>query len=250
MSSWVESTSASFECRHSSNCGSDALRVLESLERTRERLGRWFPRTVDELTVVLHDSVASLTLTNPLLPLAWAATTPAARRYVTGWVGRRELHVLAPSILRARSSGVRGSLEMLERAPASLYARGVIAECNHEIQHSRFRGRGVPELRWAWLLEGAARWFSGETAHARTAIGVRMREPSRPSFPPSVRDATLLGGTVIDLLVEREGEIAATQLAVRLHPHGARAALAKAFGVRSLDTVEFDWRAHLEKLTR
>ncbi len=250
MSSWVESTSASFECRHSSDCGADALRVLESLERTRERLGRWFPRTVDELTVVLHDSVASLTLTNPLLPLVWATTAPAARRYVTGWVGRRELHVLAPSILRARSAGVRGSLEMLARAPASLYARRVIAECNHEIQHSRFRGRGLPELRWAWLLEGAARWFSGETAHARTAIGVRMREPSRPSFPPSVRDATLLGGTVIDLLVEREGEIAATQLAARRHPHGARAALAKAFGGRSLDTVEFDWRAHLEKLTR
>jgi hypothetical protein len=250
MSSWIESTSASFECRHSSGCGDDALRVLESLERTRERLDRWFPRTVDELTVVLHDSVASLTLTNPLLPLVWAATAPAARRYVTGWVGRRELHVLAPAALRARSSGVQGSFEMLARAPASLYARRVIAECNHEIQHSRVRGRGVPELRWAWLLEGAARWFSGETAHARAAIGVRMREPSRPSFPPSVRDATVLGGTVIDLLVARRGEIAATQLAARLHPQGSRAALAKAFGGRSLDAVEFDWRAHLEKLRR
>jgi hypothetical protein len=77
-----------------------------------------------------------------------------------------------------------------------------------------------------------------------------MREPSRPSFPPSVRDATLLGGTVIDLLVARKGEIAAAQLAARLHPQGARAALAKAFDRRSLDAVEFDWRAHLEKLRR
>ncbi len=250
MSSWVESTSVSFECRHSSGCGDDALRVLDSLERTRERLGRWFPRTVDELTVVLHDSVASLTLTNPLLPLVWAATTPAARRYVTGWVGRRELHVLAPRPLRARSSGVAGSREMLALAPASLYARRVIAECNHELQHSRIRGRGAPQLRWAWLLEGAARWFSGETAQAGAAIRVRMREPRRPSFPPSMRDASLLGGTVIDHLVARRGELAAAQLAARLHPQGPRVALARAFAGRSLDAVEFDWRTHLEKLTR
>jgi len=249
MSSWVESTSVSFECRHSSDCGDDALRVLESLERTRERLDRWFPRTVDQLTVVLHDSVASLTLTNPLLPLIWAATAPSARRYVTGWVGRRELHVLAPGVLRARSSGAPGSLEMLALAPASLYARRVIAECNREIQHSRIRGRGAPELRWAWLLEGAARWFSGESAHASAALRVRMREPRRPSFPPSVRDAPLLGGTVIDLLVALRGEIAATQLAARLHPQGPRAALAKAFAGRSLDAVEFDWRAHLQRRT-
>lgn len=240
----------SFECRHSSDSGDHALRVLESVERTRERLGRWFPRTVDELTIVLHDSVASLTLTNPLLPVVWAATAPAARRYVTGWVGRRELHVLAPAVLRARSAPLAGSREMLARAPASLYARRVIAECNHEIQHSRIRGRGGPELRWAWLIEGAARWFSGETAHARAAIGVRMREPARPSFPPSMRDAPLLGGTVIDLLVADKGEIAATRLAARLHPQGARAALAKAFAGRSLDAVEFAWRTHLEKLTR
>ena len=24
-------------------------------------------------------------------------------------------------------------------------------------------------MRWAWLLEGAARWFGGQTAHARPA---------------------------------------------------------------------------------
>jgi hypothetical protein len=250
MSSWVESASESFECRHSSECGDDARQVLGSLQRTRERLSRWFPRTVDELTVVLHDSVASLALTNPLLPMVWMATEPGARRYVTGWVGRRELHVLAPTVLRQRASRLPGSEEMLALTPSSLYARRVIAECNHAVQHSRIRGRGMPELRWAWLLEGAARYFSGETAHARAAIGQRIREGERPAFPPSIRDAPLLGGTVIGLVVAREGEIAAAQLAARMHPRGSRAALTKAFAGRSLDAVESDWRAQLERLTR
>lgn len=250
MSSWVESASASFECRHSSECSADAAQVLKSLEHTRERLDRWFPRTVGELTVVLHDSVASLTLTNPLLALVWLATARTGRRYLTGWVGRRELHVLAPAALRARSSELPGSYEMLALAPASLYTRRVIAECDHELRHSRIRGRGGPELRWAWLLEGAARWFSGETAHAGAAIRERLRDARRPAFPPSIRDAPLLGGTLIDLLVSREGELAAAQLAARRHPGGSRAALAKAFAGRSLGTVESDWRAHLAKLAQ
>ena len=87
-----------------------------------------------------------------------------------------------------------------------------------------YRARGLlrPSLtiRWAWLLEGAARWFSGETRYARAAIGRRLRESGRPSFPPGLRDAPLLGGTVIDMLTREQGEQAAAELASRLHPQG------------------------------
>src|ERR1019366_8659459 len=116
---WVESVSPSFRARHDSADTDDAHRVLHSLELTRERLGEVFPQTIGDLTVVLHRSVASVSMTNPLLPLMWLTTAPAGRRYLAGWAGEQELHVLAPAVLAARASNVPGSREMLARAAAA-----------------------------------------------------------------------------------------------------------------------------------
>ena len=245
---WVESVSPSFRARHESVETDDADRVLHSLELTRDRLARVFPRTVGDITVVLHPSTFAISLTNPLFPLGWLATDPAARRYVAGWAGASELHVLSPSALKPRASNVPGSREMLARVPAALYARRVIHENNHDLPRRRTPRRIALELRWAWLLEGAARWFAGQTEHARPAIARRLHEGDRPSFPPRVRDAPLLGGTVIDLLVREEGEQRAAQLACRLHPQGSRAALSKAFHGRALDHIEGAWRSHLAQM--
>jgi hypothetical protein len=245
---WVESVSPSFRARHESADADDADRVLLALERARDRLERLFARTPGEMTVVLHRGPIGLGLTNPLLPVAWLVTAPADRRYVAGWVGAQELHVLSPRTLAARASNVPGSREMLALAPAALYARRVIAENNHELREARPPTRIRLELQWAWLLEGGARWFSGQTEHARPAITRRLREGGRPSFPPGRRDAALLGGTVIDLLAREQGERAAVQFVSRLHPQGARAALTKAFGGRGLTHTEGAWRSHLARL--
>lgn len=245
---WVESVSPSFRARHESDQADDADRVLHSLELERDRLSTVFPRTVGDITIVLHRGVVSLVLTNPLLPLAWLTTAPAARRYLAGWAGASELHVLSPAALAKRASNVSGSRQMLERTPAALYARRVIAENNHDLPASLSPARVRMELRWAWLLEGSARWFAGQIEYARPAIARRLREGKRPSFPPGVRDAPLLGATVIDLLVREEGELAAAQFACRMHPQGPRAALSKAFGGRSLAHTEGTWRSHLARL--
>jgi hypothetical protein len=245
---WVESVSASFRARHEAEEADDADRVLHSLEQLRERLARTFPRTIADVTVVLHPSTSALSMTNPLLPLAWLATAPAARRYVAGWASAAELHVLSPAALRQRASNVRGSREMLERAPAALYARLVIIENNRDLAQRLTPVRVARELRWAWLLEGGARWFAGQTEHSRPAIARRLHEGRRPSFPPGIRDAPLLGGTVIDLLAREEGELAAAQFVSRLHPQGARAALSKAFGRRTLVHTEGAWRSHLARM--
>src|SRR5580704_12717871 len=213
---WVESRLGTFRARHEESQARDARRVLESLSLAAARMEGLFARPVQEVTVVLHDSVMSLTMTNPAMPLIWLMTDPAARRYVAGWAGENELHVLSPGLLRARASSVEGSREMLALSAASLYARRVIIDNNRDLQHVMRAIRVRRELRWAWLLEGAARWFSGQTEHARPAIARRLREGGRPSFPPGLRDATLLGGTVIDLIVREEGERAAAQFACRL----------------------------------
>ena len=112
---WVESASGSFRARHDEADARDARRVLQSLELTRARARASCSRArVDELTVVLHRSVASLTLTNPPLPLAWLLTAPAARRYVAGWAGRQR----APRALARRCCG-RGPRTSPARARCS-----------------------------------------------------------------------------------------------------------------------------------
>jgi hypothetical protein len=245
---WVQTGSDTFRARHDSADAGDAREILHALELIRGRLEDLLPRHLEEMTVVLHGSVSSLMMTNPTLPVTWLATAPAARRYVAGWVGANELHVLSPAVLRSRASNVPGSREMLALSAPALYARRLIAENNRDLQRVMIAVRVRRELRWAWLLDGAARWLSGQTEHARPAIARRLRESGRPSFPPGLRDAPLLGGTLIDLLAREEGERAVIRMSTRLDPAGPRAALSKAFSGRSLSETEKAWRSHLARL--
>jgi hypothetical protein len=245
---WVESASRSFRARHDFADRDEAERVLHSMELARERLGNYFLVTIDGLTVVLHRSTTSLALARPAFPLAWLATAPASRRYLAGWASPQEIHMLAPAALEQRASSVPGSREMLGRTAVALYARRVIAECNRDLPRRASPARIRAELRWAWMLEGSARWFSGQTDYARPAIARRLREGRQPSFPPGVRDALLLGGTVIDLMAREEGEAAAAEFTCRLDPRGPRAALAKAFGGRPLRNTEHAWRSHVKRM--
>jgi hypothetical protein len=247
---WVESASRSFRARYDSAARDDAEWVLHSLELTRERLSRYFPITLDGLTVVLHRSTLSLSLARPSVGVSWLATAPAARRYVAGRAAGDEVHMLEPAVLEGRASKVAGSREMLQLSAPALYARRVIDANNPDLSRRGTPRRVRQEMRWAWLLEGAARWFAGQVDYARPAIARRLHEGSRPAFPPGVRDALLLGGTVIDLLARERGPQAAADLASRLHPHGPRAALSRAFGGRPLSRTEEAWRSHLGALVR
>ena len=245
---WVETASRSFRARHDSAAHDDAERVLHALELARERLSAYFPVVLDGMTVVMHRSALSLSLARPVVPVAWLATAPAARRYLAGWAGRDELHMLEPALLESRSSSVPGSLEMLELTPPALYARRVIDASNRDLGRRASPRRAAQEFRWAWLLEGAARWFSGQSDHARPAIARRLREGGRPAFPPGLRDAPLLGGTVIDLLARERGEHVAADLATQLHPQGPRAALTRAFAGSPFPHIEEAWRSHVRRL--
>jgi hypothetical protein len=247
---WIETASRSFRARHDSASHDDAERVLHSLELTRERLADYFPVVPEGLTVVLHRSALSLGLAQPALAVAWLATAPAARRYVAGWAGREELHMLEPAALEGRASAVPGSREMLELSAPALYARRVIDDSNSDLPSRPTPRRALAELRWGWMLEGAARWFAGQTDHARPAIARRLHEAGPPRFPPGPRDALLLGGTVIDLLAREQGTRAAAEFASRLHPGGPRAALTRAFDGRPFRRTEEAWRTHLRQLAR
>jgi hypothetical protein len=246
---WDETVSASFRARHETADADDAARVLDSLEQTRTRLDVLFPRTVADATVVLHRSPWLVDLAHPLVPVERLLTAPAARRYVVGSATANTIHVLAPRTLNQRASNVDGSREMLQRAPDVLYARLVVGVNNRRLPPPSTPPRVLHRLRWAWLVEGAARYFAGQVDHARPAIARRMREGGRPSFPPSLRDAALLGGTVLDLLAREEGPEAAMRLACYLDPEGPQKALRDAFGGRALVHTEGAWRSHLARIS-
>ncbi|MBW3653807.1 MAG: aminotransferase class III-fold pyridoxal phosphate-dependent enzyme, partial [Actinobacteria bacterium] len=193
-------------------------------------------------------STAQLDAAQPWLPLYRRLTSPAGRRYLAGWTTETELHVLAPRLLARRASNVEGSVELLMLAPAALFARRLVGASNPRLPPP-FGVRSFRRyLHWAWLVEGAAQYFSGQAAHVRPAVTRRMREGSAPAFPPAVRDAALLGGTLFDLLAREEGEAAAVALATAAHHERPEDAIVAAFNGRPLRHTEGTWRAHLERL--
>jgi hypothetical protein len=238
---WLETASETFVARHDERDAEDAERVLAQLEYARPRLQSRLGAEVGELAVVLHPTSAQLDAAQPWLPLQRARTAPAARRYVVGRVADGELHVLAPRVLAARASNVEGSLELLMLAPTALLAKRLLTR-----EHKR-RGRRAAPGEVPWRLEGAAQFFSGQTRHVRPAVVLRTHDGPAPSFPPSRRDALLLGGTVFDLLAREEGEEACVALARA--PDPARA-LERAFHGRPLRQTEQAWRSHLARLAR
>jgi hypothetical protein len=244
---WTETRSERFRARHDERDAQDAARVLEDLEALRERLHPLLGATPDEVAVIMHDSAIGLAVAQPFLPVMRLATAPAARRYLAGWYSSRELHVLAPRLLAARASSVPGSREMLVRTPAALYARLAVGTANGALPPPFTPRRMRALLRLAWVSEGAGQFLGGQTAYAQPAIARRLREGGRPAFPPSLRDATLLGGTLVDLLARAEGVEAAARFAVRPHPQGPDVGLREAFG-RPLGEIESAWRAHLGRL--
>jgi hypothetical protein len=224
--------------------------VLLSLEHVRVQLQLSLGRVPDEITIVLHSHPAQLVLSNPMIAGGWLLSDATSRPYLAGWAGRREVHVLSPRALIAHGGGrdrITGSREMLRLSAAALYARRVIDENNADLHRRPRPLRALAALRWAWLLEGGARWLAGQSAHAHPAIARRLRDGSRPAFPPGPRDAPLLGGTVHELLAAREGEDAVVEMLRRLPAQGPQWAIERSFGAR-LVNIDAEWRAHLARL--
>lgn len=158
-----------------------------------------------------------------------------------------ELHVLGDSYMERRSAG-EDSLIALRGTAERLYAQLVIALNNRELPPAWTPRRAARYLRWAWLVEGGAQYFTRQTGLYRAAVIRRMREGSRPSFPPGPRDAVILGGTIFDLLEAERGRDACTVLVSRLRRAGSKAALEGAFGAK-LTEIEAAWRGQLKAMS-
>src|SRR3954454_24412401 len=246
--SWVETESLSFTARHDSDDASYAERTLDRLEHLRLRLEDRFEQVPDEVTVVVHTHPVWLTAAHPFLPAARWSAAPAGRRYLAGWPMSTELHVLNDTHMERRAAG-DDSYEALRGTAERLYAQMTIAANNTALPPSSTPRRFGRYLRWAWLVEGGAQYFSRQVGLYRAAVIRRLRESSRPSFPPSRRDAVILGGTIFDLLENECGPDACERLALRLLPGGIAPTLEAAFEAR-VGEIESAWRDYLREINR
>ena len=245
---WVETESLSFTARHDSNDAAFAERTLDRLEDLRLRLEDRFQLVPGEVTVVIHTNPAWLAMAHPFLPAARWSAAPAGRRYLAGWAMATELHVLNDPHMERRAAG-EDSREALRGTAERLYAQLVIAANNRDLPPSWTPRRFARYLSWAWLAEGGAQYFARQVGLYRAAVIRRLRESARPSFPPSRRDAVILGGTIFDLLENERGPKACDQMALRLLPGGASATLEAAFDA-DIAEIESAWRAHLREMSR
>src|SRR3954468_14003519 len=246
--SWVETESLSFTARHDSDDASYAERTLDGLEDLRLRLEDRFEVIPEEVTIVVHTNPLWLTAAHPFLPVARWSAAPAGRRYLAGWPMSTELHVLNDTHMERRAGG-EDSYEALRGTAERLYAQMVVAHNNSDLPPSWTPRRFGRYLRWAWLVEGGAQYFARQASLYRAAVIRRLREGSRPSFPPSRRDAVILGGTLFDLLEEERGPAACEQLVTRLHREGPASNLEAAFDARARE-IENAWRDYLRETGR
>ena len=245
---WVETESLSFTARHDSDDSAFAERILDRMEDLRLRLEDRFAVAPGEVTVVVHTNPVWLALAHPFLPAARWSAAPAGRRYMAGWAMATELHVLNDPHMERRAAG-EDSREALRGTAERLYAQLVVAANNQALPPSWTPRRFARYLQWAWLVEGGAQYFARQVDLYRAAVIRRLREGSRPAFPPSRRDAVILGGTIFDLLENERGPEACERLVHQLLPGGVAPTLEDAFEARVRE-IEEAWRDHLRGIAR
>ncbi|MBK5231880.1 MAG: hypothetical protein JJE13_02710 [Thermoleophilia bacterium] len=245
---WIETTSLTFAARHEDGDTSYAEELLDRLEDLSLKLEDRFEVVPSQITVVVHPSPIWLTMAHPFLPAVRWSAAPAGRRYLAGWPMATEVHVLGEAAMEKRAAG-DASLEALKGTAERLYTLIVLASNNEKIPPPWTPTRFLRYLRWAWLVEGGAQHFSRQVDFYRAAVIRRLREGSRPSFPPSRRDAVLLGGTVLDLLEDYRGGGACELLVSRLRRDGPEANLEAAFDLPMRD-IEVLWRQYLRDITQ
>ena len=243
---WVETDSLSFTARHDDADTGAAQRTLDKLEELRLRLEERFQEAPGDVTIVIHDNPAWLSAAHPLLPAVRWAAAPAGRRYLAGWPMANEIHVLNDEWMERRAGG-EDSLRALKGTAERMYCQLVLAANNTRLPPMWTPRRFLTYLRWAWLVEGGAQYFTGQTSLYRAAVITRLREGERPAFPPSRADAIILGGTIFDLLDKHSGPGACQMLVSRLRREGPVGNLELAFEAPARE-IEKAWRRHLDEI--
>ena len=156
-----------------------------------------------------------------------------------------ELHILNDEYTDRRAAG-EDSLPALRGTAERLYAQIVLAANNERLPPPWGPRRFARYVRWAWLIEGGAQYFTGQTSLFRAAVNTRMRE-GRAALVPALgprRDHPRRHGLRPARPRARTRRLLV--LVSRLRREGAERAIELAFDARFRD-VEQEWRRHLRE---
>lgn len=201
MGTWTESTSNLFRVRFDSDARVEVEEMVHTLESVASRLEAHGLVLPPHPTIVVHPTAFSLALAQPAFMAAQGLTESHGRRYVASWTSGATLHLIAPTRHLRGEQRVIGMRDALERAPAAGLAHLALGHANPGLSLPRVMRR----RQWLWLAWGAGQALVGQVPLLASSIAVRRRMRRALTLPPPPRDAVVLGGSAVELVLRTRG---------------------------------------------
>ena len=219
------------------------MHVLETVAARLEAHGLVLP---PHPTIVVHPTAVSLGLAQPAFLFAQSLTESGGRRYLASWSSGATLHLIAPPRLLRGTAGHISMREALERAPACGLAHLALGHLNPGLSlHRALRRR-----QWLWLAWGAGQTLVGQVPMLASTIAVRRRERRALTLPPPARDAVVLGGSLVELVLRERGLTGLVALLRDPLPPSPEAWIGRALSGLGPTERDVRWRMLLDELDR
>ncbi len=219
------------------------MHVLETVAARLEAHGLVLPA---HPTIVFHPTAVSLGLAQPAFLLAQSLTESVGRRYLASWSSGSTLHLIAPRRLMRGTEGHISMREALERAPACGLAHLALGHLNPGLSLQR----ALRRRQWLWLAWGAGQTLVGQVPMLASTIAVRRRERRALTIPPPGRDAIVLGGSLVELVLRERGLTGLVALLRDPLPPSPQAWINRALSGLGPTERDVRWRMLLDELDR
>ncbi len=244
MGTWTESSSNLFRVRFDDDARTEVEELVHVLETVAARLDAHGLRLPPHPTIVVHPTGLSLGLAQPGYFAAQSLTEAVGRRYLASWSVGSTLHLVVPHRLLRNGRGQVTMREALERAPSCGLAHLALGHTNPALSLQRtLRNRS-----WFWLAWGAGQTLVGQVPLLATSIAIRRRERRAMTIPPPMRDAVVLGGSLVELVLRERGLTALVQLLREPLPPTPQAWIGQALPGLGPTERDVRWRMLLDEL--
>lgn len=246
MGTWTESTSNLFRVRFDDDSRLEVEELVHVLETYAARLEAHGLLLPPHPTVVVHPTALSLSLAQPAYVAALALTETHGRKYLASWASGSTLHLIAPSRLARGTESHISLRDALERAPACGLAHLALGHANPGLDLQRTLRRRA----WFWLAWGAGQTLVGQVPMLASVIALRRKERRALQVPPPMRDAVVLGGSIVELVLRQRGLTGLVHLLKDPLPPAPEGWIGRALPGLGPTEREVRWRMLLDDLDR
>ncbi|MDQ8047042.1 MAG: hypothetical protein REI11_20720, partial [Patulibacter sp.] len=240
----TESSSNLFRVRFDDDHRTEVEEVVHVLETVAARLEAHGLVLPQHPTIVVHPTAFSLGLAQPAFIAAQSMTESNGRRYLASWASGSTLHLIAPSRLSRGTEGHISMREALDRAPACGLAHLALGHANPGLSLQR----ALRRRQWFWLAWGAGQTLVGQVPMLASSIAVRRRERRALTITPAARDAVVLGGSLVELVLRERGLTGLVALLRDPLPPSPQAWVNRALSRLGSTERDVRWRMLLDEL--